>query len=276
MSYASILVHVEADPAAERRLALAADLANQFDAALIGVGAEIFEPPTAAMAMGYADAESLAAEAEAVQEDLKLAESKFMQAARVVRGDAEWRSGVDVPQDALVHQARAADLIVAGPRRPEPFNMHSHAGPGDLIMQSGRPVLIAPPDLGRLDASSIVIAWKDTREARRAVADAMPFLERARQVLIAEVCETRGQAESKTRVSDVADYLARHGVKAQVAVRRPGPGGAAEALLEIADMQEAGLIVAGGYGHARLREWVFGGVTEAFLTGCRKAVLLSH
>jgi nucleotide-binding universal stress UspA family protein len=276
MSYASILVHVEADPAAERRLGLAADLANQFDAALIGVGAEIFEPPTAAMAMGYADAESLAAEAEAVQEDLRLAEAKFRQATLVLRGEAEWRSGVDVPQDALIHQARAADLIVAGPRRPEPLSLHSHAGPGDLIMQSGRPVLIAPLDLGQLDASSIVIAWKDTREARRAVADAMPFLERANQVLVAEVCDTREDSEAKTGVVDVADHLARHGIKASVAVRRPGPGGAAETLLQIADMQDAGLIVAGGYGHARLREWVFGGVTEAFLSGCRKAVLLSH
>jgi nucleotide-binding universal stress UspA family protein len=276
MSYASILVHAETDPSAEPRLALAAELANQFDAALIGVGAEIFEPPAAAMAMGYADAETLAAEARAIQDDLKLAESKFMEAARNVRGDVEWRSGVDIPQDALIHQARAADLVVAGPRRAEPWSLHSHAGPGDLVMQTGRPVLIVPTDLARLDASSIVIAWKDTREARRAVADALPFLKRAGQVLIAEVCETREQVEARTRVADVADYLARHGVKASVAVRKAGPGGAAGTLLEIADMQDAGLIVAGGYGHARFREWVFGGVTEAFLSGCRKPVLLSH
>lgn len=276
MSYACILVHAETGPEAERRLRLAADLANQFDAALIGVGAEMFEPPTAAMAMGYADAESLAAEAQAVQDDLKIAEGRFMNAARDVRGDVEWRSGVDIPQDALVHQARAADLIVAGPRRSEPPSLHSHAGPGDLVMQSGRPVLIVPLDLEKLDASSIVVAWKDTREARRALADALPFLKRARQVLIAEVCERREHADASSRVADVADHLARHGVKAQVVVREAGPRGAAQTLIEIAEMQEAGLIVAGGYGHARFREWAFGGVTEAFLSGCRKPVLLSH
>lgn len=275
MSFSAILVHVEIDPKAEARLQLAADLANQFGAALIGIGAEIFEPPSAAAAMGYVDGETLVAEAKAVEDDLKLAESRFKQAAKDVRGGAEWRVGVGLPSELVIQEARAADLIVCAPRHGEPFGFHTQADAGDVLMQSGRPVLVVPAGLSKLDAANVVVAWKDSRESRRALADALPFLKRARQVLVAEVCEG-DEAAGRERVGDVADYLARHGIKAQVTVRAPVRGSAAEALLEIAEAQDAGLIVAGGYGHARLREWIFGGVTRELLASANRAVLLSH
>ena len=276
MSYATILVHAEADPAAEPRLRLAAELANDFDARLIGVAAELFEPPTMASATGYLDGETVMAEAKIVEEDLQIAESKFRDVARGVRCGADWRAAVALPDEMIALQARAADLIVAGPRRREPYGLHDHADPGDLLMQSGRPILIVPLDLARLDASSVVVGWKDTRESRRAVADALPFLKRAKQVLVAEVCESREDTEARIRLADVAEYLARHGVKVSTAVRAPDKATVAEALLEIADMQDAGLIVTGGYGHTRFREWVFGGVTQELLAGSHRAVLMSH
>jgi nucleotide-binding universal stress UspA family protein len=276
MSYAAILVHAGVDAACEARLRLAADIANQFEAALIGLGAEIFDPPTAAAAMGYVDGETMVAEAEVLQEDLKLAEARFLKIAKDVRGGAEWRSGVGMPADMVVRQSRAADLIVAGRRRPEPWSLHNCAGPGDLLMDSGRPVLVAPPNQASLDASSVLVAWKDTREARRAVADALPFLYRATRVVVAEVCEHPGDTDAEARLSDVAQYLERHGINASTSVRATGGAAAHHALLQIADAHGAGLIVAGGYGHSRLREWVFGGVTEALLTACDRAVLLSH
>jgi nucleotide-binding universal stress UspA family protein len=233
------------------------------------------EPPSAAAAFGYVDGEMLVAQAEAVQDDLKLAEAKFAELAKTVRAGSEWRSGVGLPADLVTCEARACDLIIAGPRHGEPWGVHNCADAGELLMNSGRPVLITPQGQSRLDASSIVVAWKDTREARRALADSMPFLKRAKQVLVAEVREERAEAEARASVSDVADYLARHGVKASTAVREPGHGSPGRAILEIAEMQDAGLIVAGGYGHARLREWVFGGVTQELLSAPRP-VLLSH
>lgn len=275
MSYSAILVHVEVDPKAEARLRLAADLANQFNAALIGVGAEIFEPPTAG-ALGYVDGETLVTEAKVVQDDLKLAESRFIETAKSVRGGAEWRSGVGLPAELVVQEARAADLIVSSPHHAEPYSFHTQAGAGDILMNSGRPVLVAPQGLDKINADSVVVAWKDSREARRALVDALPFLKRAGQVLVAEVCEQGSEAEAHDRVADVAAYLERHGIKASTAVRPPAHGSAAKALLEIANMQDAGLIVAGGYGHARLREWIFGGVTRELLATSKRAVLLSH
>ena len=276
MSYRSILVHAEVDPAAEPRLRLAADLANRFEAALIGVASEMFQPSTLASGAGYLDGETLVAEAKVVETDLRLAETKFRVAAKEVHGGAEWRSGVAMPLDMITHQARAADLIVAGPSRPEAYGFQTRANPGDLVMQAGRPVLVVPLDLEVLDASSVVICWKDTRESRRAMSDALPFLRRAREVLLAEVSEGRSETDARSQLADVAEHLLRHGVKASTTVLAPGKATVAATLLEIADMQDAGLIVAGGYGHARLQEWIFGGVTLELLSGARRAVMFSH
>ncbi len=276
MSFKSILVHVEADTATEPRLKLAAALANDFDARLVGVAAELFEAPVAASVAGYVDGETMMAEARVVEDDLRQAEARFMAAARDVRAGSDWRCAVAMPADMLALHARAADLVVAGPHRKEPYAFHNRADPGDLVMLSGRPVLVAPLELTRLDASSVVVGWKDTREARRAMADAMPFLERATQVLVAEVCENRDEAACKDRLADVASLLAAHGVKASVRAVPFSGAPAAESLQQIADAQNAGLIVVGAYGHARVREWVFGGVTRALLAGGHRAVLFSH
>ena len=242
MSFASILVYVEADPLAEPRLRLAASLANEFDAFLVGVGAEIFEPPNTAAAFGYVDGETMVAEANVVQHDLRFAEARFTEVAKAVGGGSSWRSGVGLPYEIVVQQSRAADLIVCGPRNADRWGLHNHADAGDVLMSAGRPLLVTPPDLSKLDASSIVIAWKDTRESRRAVSDAMPLLKRASQVLIAEVCETSEEVDAKARCADVAEFLARHGVKASTAIRRADRESAMAALLQIADMQDAGLI----------------------------------
>jgi nucleotide-binding universal stress UspA family protein len=275
MTYRAILVHAEADPAAEPRLKLAAQLANDFEAVLIGAAAETFDPAGFGSSYANVSGDLVEAEAKAVREDLEMAERRFRAVAEQVRAGAEWRSYPDLPAEMLARQSRAADLIVAGPRRNEPLGFHNRADPGDLIMKAGRPVLIAPLAMDTLDASSIVVAWKDTRESRRAVSDALPFLERARQVLIVEVCEDKDEVSARIRVQDVADHLGRHGIKASTAVRAHG-GGVAEAILDAAKMQDAGLIVAGGYGHARMREWIFGGVTRDLLNQNKRAVLLSH
>ena len=277
MSFSAILTHVQADASAEPRLRLAADLANQFGAALIGVAAEIFEPPTVTAAMGYVDGGTLVAEATAVEGDLSRAETLFDDIAKAVTAGSSFRCGVGLPGELMAQQARTADLIVCAARHPDRWGLHNHADAGDLLMDAGRPVMVVPDTLAKLDASSVLIAWKDTRESRRAVADAMPFLERAKQVLIAAVCEEREETVARASVADVAEFLARHGVKASTAVREPGKGSATAALRQIAQMQDAGLIVAGGYGHARIREWVFGGVTRELLHGDGKAaVFLSH
>ena len=279
MSFKTLLVHVEAGPAPDARLSLAIDLANQFDARLIGVGAELYRISYyGGEGLDYGAGNVIAAEMESVEADLKRAEEKFRGAAAAVREGSDWRARVQFPLTEVAAEARAADLVITsrgGQRGGSDYNI---AQPGALILQAGRPVLVAPSDAARLTVASVVVAWKDTREGRRAVTDALPFLQRAETIQLVEICDNKAAAPATAaRLADVANYLLRHGVKSTVnADIAERDAAAAEQLLDIAERQKADLIVAGAYGHSRFQEWVFGGFTRALLAQTARAVLFSH
>jgi nucleotide-binding universal stress UspA family protein len=137
-----------------------------------------------------------------------------------------------------------------------------------------RPVV--PPAVRSLSARHIIVAWKDTREARRATWDALPFLCAADSVRVLEMTDEADPEPVRGRVGDVVRHLERHQVKAQGEVRNQREASAADEIILAAERDGADLIVAGGYGHARLREWVFGGVTRDLLRHCPTCCLLSH
>lgn len=110
----------------------------------------------------------------------------------------------------------------------------------------------------------MVVAWKDVREARRAVSDAMPFLVHAREVLVATVAEQEPE-RAMASATDVVRYLINHGAKARAEIVNYRESEAGEALLGITQQIGADLIVSGGYGHGRFREWLLGGVTRTLL-----------
>jgi nucleotide-binding universal stress UspA family protein len=145
-------------------------------------------------------------------------------------------------------------------------------------MRAGRPVLVVPPSVSALEGRRALVAWKDTREARRAVADALPLLAHAEEVLVVEAVS--GDAEERDqalrRAGDVAGLLARHGATARGEALEVRGRTVADELLLAAERHGADLVVAGGYGHARLREWAFGGVTRDLLARCPMCCLLSH
>lgn len=145
-------------------------------------------------------------------------------------------------------------------------------------MQAGRPLLVVPDAVNWLDLRSVLVAWKDAPEARRAIADALPLLRKAKNVVIAEILEDRaGRAAADVRLRDLTAWLARHDVTASVRVADPGAESDCGAALEaVADDVAAGLIVAGAYGHSRFRELVLGGVTQHLIAQARRCVLLSH
>ena len=272
MTFATFLVHVEPDSTADPRLALAVDLANQFDAMLIGVGAEIYG--ALSLGEGYA-AEIVIGDVEA---NLRRAEEKFRAIAGTVRQGTQWRSAMQFPVTEITNECRAADLVITGHSNHGGATSYTVGAPGPLIMETGRPVLAVPPDANKLTVANVVVAWKDTREARRAVSDALPFLKAARKVLLVEITEsTSSIPTARGHVTEVSDHLRRHGIETTVMiVAEAKVGVAAEQFLDIAEQQKADLIVAGGYGHGRLREWVFGGFTRALLTQTTRAVLFSH
>jgi nucleotide-binding universal stress UspA family protein len=164
----------------------------------------------------------------------------------------------------LALHARAADLIVAGAPADAPSRSRGFVDPGVLILSAGRPVLLPSDNLAPVRLECVVVAWKDTREARRAIGDAMPFLTLAQHVLVTAVddIDPKGAGES---VADVVRFLMKHGVKARSEIVEVGNSKTADALVTLASETGADLVVAGGYGHSRLREWAFGGVTRSLL-----------
>ena len=127
-----------------------------------------------------------------------------------------------------------------------------------------------------MTADHVVVGWKDTREARRAVQEALPFLHEAKRVTIMEICEKDQMDSARQHVDDVVLYLARHRIKAECRVEIQAHGSGADQIIGLAENEGADLLVTGAYGHNRLNEWIFGGMTRDLLTSSPICCLMSH
>jgi nucleotide-binding universal stress UspA family protein len=179
-----------------------------------------------------------------------------------------------------MREARAADLIIIGRDRP-PGDLYRTVDPGATILRAGRPVLAVPNGIDSLKAERVVIGWKDTREARRALRDSLPLIREAVSVAVVEILGRGNETPAHTPINDVVIYLARHGIAATVRQPEHATGSVAGELIRVAQKIDADLIVAGGYGHSRLGEWIFGGVTHGLLAksrcvACCPTELTSH
>src|SRR5262249_57555464 len=112
--------------------------------------------------------------AEGASKELRSRGERFRKIAEEVAVRFEWRSSMDFPREVIPKEARAADLLIIGQSMLPGDVVHSY-DPGTIILAAGRPVLVVPPKIDRLEVSRILVAWKDTREARRAIRDALPF-----------------------------------------------------------------------------------------------------
>jgi nucleotide-binding universal stress UspA family protein len=193
---------------------------------------------------------------------------------RAAAPSAEWHVETGEEPRWMATYGVAADLILAPRATGE--EVLARASLEAVLLESGRPILIPAAAAMPANFERIAIAWKPTAQAARAVAAAMPFLARAREIAVVTVEE---QAEERPGEHDEADRLARnlawHGFAATTLRLTPGPEGAAATLLAgIGD--RADLLVMGGYGHSRLREWVFGGFTQLVLADAPLPVLIVH
>jgi nucleotide-binding universal stress UspA family protein len=175
----------------------------------------------------------------------------------------------------IADEARRADLIITSLTSGLLADTSRHANSGELVIRAGRPVLIVADNAVAPGFDRILVAWKDRREARRAVTDALPLLKHAAQVVVVEVAAEDELGEARSRVDGVVAWLKRHGVAAD-AVVSPTTGDDASQLAAIAGDHDTEVIVAGAYGHNRLREWAFGGVTSDLLLRANSCALLSH
>lgn len=204
-------------------------------------------------------------------------EQRFKTAFQNRIKDVEWRSAFAAPADFVASEARSADLVVTGSDWTGALSDPLwRLDPSELVMKLGRPMMVVPPEVDRLKLSNVVVGWKDTREARRAIVDALPLLQRAKEVTVVEIIEKDDDRPAAARrVSDVAAWLGRHRVDAchMVPTLR---GDAVEQLTTHASDIEADIIVAGAYGHTRMREWIFGGVTKDLITKSSRCSFPSH
>jgi nucleotide-binding universal stress UspA family protein len=273
MDYKTVMVSLALDRPNGACLAVAGDLAERFGARMIGIAASDVKPPLYFADGDYAQ-KLLDEEATAVRRRLSELEAEFRSAVEKRAKSVEWRCGQTLPVPYMLQQARSADVLVVGARSEAIVDPCAAADPSDLVMQAGRPLIVVPPATEWFDFRSVLVAWKDVREARRAVFDALPILAAAKDVTIVEIAEqSTRRADALSHVADVASWLHGHGIVASTFV----PESAIEVpeqLDRIAADVGAGPVVAGAYGHSRLREWILGGVTRHLATESGRCAFL--
>lgn len=270
-NFASIMVCIGPSSATENSVVLAASLASRFGSRLIGIAAEEATLPYLEDGLGAARPILVENARNAAMDNLARAETNFRRGAGHLP-NIEWRCNAQEPTWFITSQARAADLVIIPKSASDTSRRLMAIDPGDAVLRFGRPVLVVPHDSREIPARSIIVAWKDTREARRAVLDALPFLQRAETVIVLSVGEDARAEDTE----DVCAHLARHDVSSRYLVRSSLAGSCANAILDVALEEGSDLIVSGAYGHHRMREWVFGGVTEDLLANSPVPCLMSH
>ncbi len=276
MTYATLMVHLELGHANAVLLRVAGELAQDMNAAVIGIAA--CRPMTIGYGDGYVSADVIEMDRAELETEIAEVKAEFRSALETRVKALDWRSLITFEplSDFLAREARNADLILTGVDRGRPvLDTSKRVNTADLVMQAGRPVLMVPAGVNRLKLDRVMIGWKDTREARRAAYDALPLLKQAAQVSVVEIAAENEMEAARLHLRDVALWLQRHGVTAKT-IASPSVGDDASRLDSIAKEQGADLIVAGAYGHSRLREWVLGGVTRDLLLRENRCALVSH
>ena len=275
MTYSTLLVHLDLGGSNEGLLRTTADLAQRFQASVIGIAA--CQPMLISYGDGYMSPEVIEQDRDQIEKETEEAAAQFHAALHGTVANLDWRSAVTslMLADYMAGQTRAADLIITGPDKGQAkLDPSRRVNVGDLVMRAGRPVLVVPV-AGALNLDGAVVAWKETREARRAVLDALPLLKAAGNVSVVQVASGEDIDGARDNTGDVARWLKRHGIAAE-ALAVPSTGNDTAQLDGIAQEKAAGLLVAGAYGHNRIREWVLGGVTRDLLLRPGRCSLVSH
>ena len=255
----------------------AVSVAETFDAHLAGV-AFIFDPIIPVSGTGYVPPEVIDTQVADNQSASKDAIDRFSAAASSAGVSAEpvsLNASAAGSGDKFARMARRFDLAIVGQCDPEANSIEEIIAENTLF-ESGRPMIVVPYiQKGPLKLDLVMVCWDGSRPAARAIADAMPFLEKAKRVELVIVTNDSGKKD-EIEGADMGQHLARHGLN--VEVKRIDSAGidVADALLSHAADNGADFIVMGGYGHSRLREFILGGVTQSMLRSLTVPALLSH
>jgi len=269
----NLSVAAERDPAADYALSVA----SAFTAHAAGIAFQ-YDPIIPTVLMDGVPPDVIESQREENERAAQAAVSRFDGAARLATVLAETRiveSTVAGAATRFAHIARRFDLSVVAQAEPDAN------GPEALIVEqalfdSGRPVLVVPYiQTAPFKADRIMLCWDGSRPAARAAADALPILARAKVVEVL-VVESGKMKSDEIPGADIADHLARHSLNVTVTRTVSGDIDVASVILSHAADSGADLLVMGGYGHSRLREFILGGVTRAILSSMTVPTLMSH
>ena len=272
MAVRDLLVLVDNDAASQRRLDYALDIARRFDARVTAM-ALVPHPYVPALVGVHIPVELAQAQ---VREGERAAEQALRAAEDAARSHGRSivpmtaAGSAEVLEEGFAQAARLADLSVVGQPDESSIALLAEAA----FLRTGRPAIVVPAVGAKPGpVRRAVIGWNGSREAARAVHDALPFLLEAEQTIVLAV---DAPAEGEASAGDLAAHLARHGVRVEVSTLPSGGLSAGDAILARSVDESADLLVMGGYGHSRMRELVLGGATREILSQMSLPVLMSH
>ena len=278
MSYQTIVAILQSTEDVDRVMACAVPMAEQNEGYIVGVHADAL-PLTYGSSIGFPDVEFMQATADMNKDRAKQLESAFMTRLRASGRDGEWHAMQSFSGDAALAGAmiaRAADLVIVAQRNPDAFSDEA-ANIDALLYESGRPVLVLP-HAGAVTHTynRVLVAWNGSREAARAVFDALPLLIAAEETEVFVVDPPSETDDTQAGASQIAAALARHGVRVTVASEDLAGRSLDDAIQDRVTVTGADLLVLGAYSHSWLRELLFGGVTRSVLQATSVPTLISR
>jgi nucleotide-binding universal stress UspA family protein len=269
-----ILVAVDASEASVAAVHCAAGLAVDHDAHLTAL--YLGYDPITAFAESQLPADLLQQHRDRLTRAEDDARSAFEEICRTAGIGSEWRSAWQAQTSVLTLSARYHDLVAMSGTASNDADLIAHRYADSVVIAAGRPVMLFPASY-RWDRGlrHIMVAWDGSREATRAVHDAMPYLVRADKVVVMEIIGSN-EGERRDPASDIARHLARHGVETEAAHSHETDIALGDQLLDACVDRNVDLLVAGAYGHSRLREYALGGVTRHLMTHLSIPMIFSH
>jgi nucleotide-binding universal stress UspA family protein len=269
MAIKDILVHAEGSRAGIARLELAVDMARRYDAYLTGI---FIGPSSDALALAESRT-ALALDLIDLEEGVEVLKDRFEVLLRRNNVVGEWCAVNGPAASCITARARATDIVILGQSDPRHFGVLEH--PEDVVLTSGRPALIVP-HAGRFRhvGERPLVAWNGSREATRAVHDALPLLSASKLVTVLSV-----DPESDDQTADNAElvrYFVRHGLGVSAEVTATKDRTAFDAVVTRAIELDSDLVVMGAYGRWRWREMILGGMTHDMLRHMIAPVLMAH
>jgi nucleotide-binding universal stress UspA family protein len=261
------------DPACD----YAVSMGEIFGAHVLGVAVS-YEPVIPGTVMGGIPPEIIESQRAESNKKARAAIARFEQAAKRAGISMETRTistSISGAADQIGHIGRRFDLIVVGqPGRKD--SLPDEVIDEGVLFESGRPVIFVPfIQKGGMKLDRIMVCWDGSRAATRAIADAIPLLKKAKQVEVVIISD-KPNKKDEVPGADLGQHLARHGLKVDVKRITSPDIDVPSTILSYAADSSADMIVMGGYGHSRLREFVLGGATRGLLESMTVPVLMSH